>query len=111
MTSPAQEWVDPDRFAQWIGCGVPVELVTRMLANQRLKSRCGDFIRGRLGSASPSAIQAAALLLDDANLTALTHRIGAVWYAERITGLIDGSAVRDLIAKVGAELRLFAIRN
>jgi hypothetical protein len=111
MTSSAMEWVNPERFSQWVGHGISSELVQRMLSNQHLTVRCGELVRGRLGLPTPSALQVVALSLDTTGLTRLAHHAGAIWHAASVARLIDGSAVRDLIAAIEPQLRLFAIRN
>ncbi len=111
MTTPVTEWVDPQRFAEWIGHGVSSGLAGRMLANRRLKLRCAELLERRLGSVAPSVIQATALSLDGRGLTRLARQAGATWHAASIVRLIDGTAVRNLIAAIDQELRLFAIRN
>jgi hypothetical protein len=70
-----------------------------------------DLVGNRLGSPSPSATQSAALSLDSAGLTRLAGYAGAIWHAKAIVRLIDGIAVRNLIAAIGGELRSFAINN
>jgi hypothetical protein len=111
MMQPAEDWVNPYSFAQWVGSGISAGLVERMLANRRLKSRCADLVSRRLGPFSPSQSQGAALSLDGPSLTKLAHHVGAIWHAASIVRLIDGAAVRKLIDRIGPELRLSAIRN
>jgi YOP proteins translocation protein K (YscK) len=105
------EWFDPQRFAKSIGHGISDELVNHMLDNPRLKRRCMELVEARFGQAAPSPVQAAMLALDRSGLKALALRAGAVWHGCSIVRLIDGAAIRELVAVIGPQLRLCAIRH
>lgn len=107
----ATGWVNPQRFAAWIGHGLPAAFVEHMLADARLGRRCVELVEERFGPVSPSPLQAAMLALDGPGLAELALRAGAVWHAGSIAPLIDGAVIRDLVAAIGPELRLFAIRH
>jgi hypothetical protein len=111
MTAPLLIQVDPQRFAEWLGHGMSPGLVTRMLSYPRLNQRCQDLIEGRLGPVSPSDVQGSVLSLNSSGLARLTLHAGSIWHAANIAQVIEGSAVRDLIAAIGGDLRLFAVQN
>jgi hypothetical protein len=49
--------------------------------------------------------------LDSSGLTRLASYAGVIWHAKVIVRLIDGTAVRNLIAAIGGEFRSFALNN
>jgi hypothetical protein len=111
MTTSIADWLDSQRFAEWMGHGVSTDLVARMSGNERVLARCIDLLDDRLGPFVPSRRQAIALSLDRSGLATLAHQAGVIWHAATIARLIDGAAVRNLVAAIGPELRLLAIRN
>lgn len=111
MTTSLTDWFDSQRFAEWMGHGVSADLVDRMFGNERVLARCIGLLDDRLGPFVPSRRQAIALWLDRPRLATLAYQAGVIWHAAAIARLIDGAAVRNLVAAIGPELRLFAIQN
>jgi hypothetical protein len=109
MTTAAA--IDPGRAAALLGHGITEAFVGKMLDHPRARRRFFELVESRLGAASPTPVQAAALALDSRGLAELARRTGAVWLAASMVQMIDGPAIRDLVAAIGSELRQFAIHH
>ncbi|MCQ8239618.1 hypothetical protein [Rhizosaccharibacter radicis] len=113
MNVPLAAELDPARLASLLGSGISADLVSRMLAVPRLEASCRRLLDRRIGVSAPALppTAEAALSLDGLALLALAHRAGAVWHAPLILSTIDGTAVRALVAAIGARARATAIRH
>lgn len=111
MNGVATAWAHPGRLADWLGHGIDVDLVSRMMAVPRLQARCSLLIDRRLGVVQASAEQALALSLDGLGVVGLMQQAGAVWHGRAIIRVIDGADVRSLVREIGPGLRMLAIRH
>ena len=112
MNDAATAWAHPQRLAEWLGHGVDVDLVGRMMLVPRLQARCGVLINRRLGDVvQASAAQNLALSLDGLGVAGLVQQAGAVWHGRAIIRVIDGVEVRSLVSEIGPGLRMLAIRH
>ncbi len=111
MSDASLSWAEPQRLAEWFGHGIDAELLIRITSFRRLASRCGRLIDDRLGPFTASPEQQRMLSLDGLGLMGVAHQAGTIWHARTIVRVIDGPAVRGLLASIGSRLRSFAIAH
>lgn len=103
---------DEASLSEWLG-GVPREAIRRLAGSGRFARRLEAIVEDRLGP-MPVVLPAdcaAVLALDGDALQELALRAGAVWHGRAISQAISGSAVRSLIAAIGAELRQLGLEQ
>ena len=101
-----------DRLAAVLGGGLSEALAARLQAADRLHSRIEQVLAARLGAVEkPDTVQARLLGMDAPSLVRLAGEAGAVWHAAAIARLLDGAAVRALVALIGEDLRAAALRG
>lgn len=102
----------PDRLAALLGHGVSEGLAARLQGEARLRAGLDRLLADRLGTLPElDAVQAHVLSMDGAALARLGAQAGAVWHASAIGRIVDGAAVRALVAAIGEDLRGVALRG
>ena len=102
----------PAQLAAALGHGVSTALAARLQAADRLRTRLDEILAQRFGAVTaPDAVQEQLLAMDAPALSRLADQAGAVWHAAAIARLVDGAAVRALVAAIGEELREVALRG
>lgn len=103
----------PAAIASLLGHGVPARLVERMTGVPSIRERLDRALFERLGKLPEELTPAQAFiaLLDEAGLTLLTLRAGAVWHAAAIASVHQGDAVRALVERIGPEFREAALAD
>lgn len=102
----------PARVAECLGHGVSEQLAERLLASDRLAGKLQAFLERKLGHMPIlDAEQGHVLNLDNQGLAILSRQAGAVWHGDIIAGLVDGPSVRALVAAIGKDLWLLAVRG
>ena len=102
----------PDQLTAALGHLIPVTLAARLQAADRFRTRLDAMLAERFGTVqSPDAVQERLLAMDAPALALLAAQAGAVWHAEAIARLVNGGAVRALVAAIGQDLRAVALRG
>ena len=103
----------PAAMASLLGHGISVGLVERMLGASSIRERLDRALLERLGAAPDqlTPAQACVAALDEAGLTHLALRAGAVWHAATIARVYEGEAVRALVERIGPEFRATALAD
>lgn len=112
MTPQAEPSPQPARVAALLGHGMSEDLAARLLASSRLAARLDGVLQHRLGPLPAlDAAQARALDLDAPGWALLQRQAGAVWHGNAIAAVVNGDALRELVAEIGEGLRAWALRG
>ena len=102
----------PAVLAAVLGHGITEALAARLQAMDRLLPRLDRIVAAQLDALGElDAMQAQVLQMDMPSLARLASEAGAVWHGASIARLLDGEAVRTLVALIGAELWQTGLRR
>ncbi len=109
----ASHIMDAGTLASALGNTVPERLLERLLGMPRFNQRLHNLALSALPP-RPDCLnhaQQIALDLDELALRGLALHAGAIIQACAIGRMIEGDQVRQLVARIGPQLRLFALRR
>ena len=100
-----------DCLASLLQDGVTAALAQRLLETEALRPRLGVLLAGRLGLPPDDPGVQRLMAMSAAELDQLRLHAGSVWHAAELLRLLDGGAVRALVAALGFDPRPLAARS
>jgi hypothetical protein len=102
----------PERLARLLGHAVSAELVEHIQSDARGRAGLDRLLAVRFGPLPPlDFVQRFVAGLSSEQLTGLALDLGAIWHARSIACVVIGREVRELVAAIGAERRLLALKS